>query len=259
VTITAADVARQARASGRDPRAALEELIRFELLAAEARREGLTLPPVSDGEIRAAMVRRLLARELEPTLGKAGIPESDLRALYDQNKSYFVHGRLVEVQMLALFIGRVRKQARREQITRDAERLAALIAERQPKTDAEFAAIANEGDWTNRGLMTMRKLQTAPGPDASPFGSAVAEAIQALHAPGEMTKLVADSDGYYIARYLSERPAKNVSFEAARAEIIDRYHEPWRQRRFLAFADQLARKHRAEVFLDRLDPTAEAR
>jgi hypothetical protein len=252
VVITVADVERQARASGADARAALEELVRFELLAAEARRHGVGLPSVRDDEIRAAMVRRLLARELEPTLRKRDVPEAELRARYEENRNYFEHGRLVEVQMLALFVGRVRKESKREQITRDAAALAAFVAAHPPQTNEEFAAIAEQREWADRGVMTMRKLQTPPGPGATPFGSPVADAIHALSAPGQMTKLMSDADGYYIARYLSERPAKHVSFEAARAEIVEKYYEVWRQQRFAALAAQLGRKYHAEVFAERL-------
>ncbi len=89
-------------------------------------------------------------------------------------------------------------------------------------------------------------------PGSKPFSSKVAQAIHALRAPGQTTKLVADDDGFYIARYLSERAPKRVEYAAARDEIITKYHDVWRKQRFVALTDELARKHGAQVFADRL-------
>ena len=81
--IHASEVAAQAQRSGRPPRQALDDLIRFQLLAERARQRsgGLVDPgPPSD----SLLVQRLLERDIEPALRPQDIPEEDLRRAYEQ-------------------------------------------------------------------------------------------------------------------------------------------------------------------------------
>jgi hypothetical protein len=76
--------------------------------------------------------------------------------------------------------------------------------------------------------------------------------VARLKKPGDTTPLIEDESGYHIARYISERAPKNVSFEEARAGLRDTMFEPWRQARFLKFVEDLGRDHTIEAYPERL-------
>src|SRR5207253_11215668 len=68
----------------------LEALVRNELLAQEAQREGLDKSPAVREATKRAMIQELIKKQLDEKLTGADLPESDLRAFYDQNINDFV-------------------------------------------------------------------------------------------------------------------------------------------------------------------------
>jgi hypothetical protein len=95
VPITEAALAAHARATGLSVEAALDDLVATELLAARALERGLAADPDVVEAGRRAMVRRWLDLEFAPTVAPDRIPESDLRAVYEANKHWMNHDRLV--------------------------------------------------------------------------------------------------------------------------------------------------------------------
>lgn len=91
ITITAARLAAYAAEHPeRSPRALAEELIEFELLAAEARRQQLTAEPTVQAAVARAMVRRYLIADFEPQWDPAKLPEHYVRRSYEQNIRRYV-------------------------------------------------------------------------------------------------------------------------------------------------------------------------
>lgn len=256
--ITASDVQRAARIWGASPSATLEKLVGFELLAAQARRDGQALGDADDDHLRAAMVRRYLESEVEPHLGPADIPEAELRARYAEAREHFVHTRLVEAQFLMIPTRRLKDEAQRQLAERTAREVAAHVAAHPELNVDQFSALYERPEWRAAKLLTFRRFQSAPGPSSQPFSSVVASAVHALGAPGQTTGLVQDDTGYYIARYVSERAARHDEFETARAELVSKYHDHWRKKRFLELTDQLGRKFRAQASPELLSDTDRA-
>jgi len=85
-----------------------------------------------------------------------------------------------------------------------------------------------------------------------PFEAAVGRVVATLKAPGDTTPLISADSGYHIARYISERPPENVSFEEARPRLRDQIYERWRQSAFLDFAQAAAGPHAIEAYPERL-------
>jgi hypothetical protein len=133
----------------------------------------------------------------------------------------------------------------REQTGRE---LALYLKSHPAKTLAEFSALAKDPAWAR----TTHCLQ-APLPG---HGQAAAQGrwrrSGKLRTPGDTTPLVVDEDGSFIARYISERPAENVSFEQARGKLQTGIYEHWRRQHFLDFTNKLEQSHRVEMHPDRL-------
>jgi hypothetical protein len=247
VAIHAEAVAAEMRRRGFDARQALERLVSFELLAREAG-ERVGPPDVEDrAGVDAMMVQRLIEREIEPRLVAAAIPAEEVRALYERGKKRFVHGRLVEVAVLAVFTGARMAPEPRARAAATARALAAAAAARPGLAAADLQALSGDPAWSEKGVgfsVTWQSLD-------EPFPRVLGEAVHALTAPGQTTPLVGDETGYYIARYLSEKPPANVTFEQAAPQLRVEMHEPWRRQKFLRLTMELGAEHEVEVFPDR--------
>ena len=142
VEIKQADVLRQMRFSGKAPREALDELIRFELLAAAAS----AVVPASDPDVvqaqAGAAVARMIAHEIEPRLGKQDVPDVVLRDVYEKARKAFVHPRLVEVAMLNVYTGARMKDAPRASAAETARALEQYLRQQPQQTVDGFQVIA---------------------------------------------------------------------------------------------------------------------
>lgn len=251
VPIFAAEVAAQATLTGKTPRAALQELIAFHSLAAAARDRGLTAnAPEHLRAVDQALVERLLERDFEPRVRREEVPEAELRAGYERAKRTFVHPRLVEIMVLAVYTGARMRPEPRERARRTAADLDRHIRTRPARTAEDFETVATDPTWLSRGVKRFRVFQSHD----EPFPAKVGAEAQKLKRPGDTTPLVEDETGLYIARYVSERPAQNRSFEEVRGELLEGYYPRWRQQRFLQFAAEISERQRARVLSAPAEP-----
>jgi len=248
VPIFGSQVLAEARRTGKPVGEALADLVTFHLLAERGRQSGWRPAAGSEREVKSMLVQRLLERELEPRMRPEAVPDSVLRPLYDRAKDTFVHSRLVEVGLLAIYTGvRMIPQARNER-TAGAKALAAYLQEHPPATLDAFAAIARDPAWSSRHVVYSRFLQSLHRPLSPAVGAQIAK----LRVEGEMTPMLSDDNGFYIARYLGERPAENISFAQARPRLLAGYLERWRQQQFQEYTGRGMHAHNVVAFFDRL-------
>ena len=229
------------RRTGLSARAALDQLVTFEVLA-QAAAASVAAPlddPAASEAIRTVEVQRLIEREIEPRIAKDSISDDEVRALYDRAKARFVHGRQVQVAVLCLFTGVRMKDPARARAQANARALKTFVDAQPDRDVARFEAISRMPEWVERNVSFTTVWQ---GEDA-PFPRVVGRAVAALTRPGDTTDVVGDDTGYYIARYVAERPAENVSFAQAAPGLREEMFEPWRRQRFLQLAMEMAKDH----------------
>jgi hypothetical protein len=248
VPIFAKQIEAEAKKTGKSARGALEDLVAFNLLAESARVQAFPLANTSDPDVRSALVQRMLEKELEPNLRPEAVPDSYLRPLYERARESFVHSRLVEVGLLAVFTGAPMQKEDREPREQTARDLAIYVKKHPAKTLDEFAAVARDPVWSKRSVTFRQMFQSTN----SPLSEAVGAEVGKLRAPGDTTPLVLNEDGGFIARYISERPAENITFEQTRGKLLLGVYEHWHREQFLEFTTKLARQHRVEMHPDRL-------
>ena len=248
VPIYATQVQAEAKRTAKPPREALDDLIAFHLLAERARWAGRHPATSSDEEVRSVLVQRLLEQELEPRLRPEAVPDSALLPLYERAKDSFVHPRLIEIGVLAVYTGAAMKDAPRQERALAARELAAYLKNHPAKSLEQFSAVAKDPAWSARKVVYGRFLQ---GLD-KPLSQVVGEEVAKQHTPGETTGLLSDEDGFYIARYIGDQPPANVSFAEARPKLLAAYLDRYQRKEFVEFADRLVRSHKAVVNYDRL-------
>ena len=247
VSISLRDLRAEMVRSGKDARAALAGLIDLEVLAGAAARAGTaTDPDVADARDRAA-VQRMIERDLEPRLTRDAVPDTVLRQVYDKALSVFVHPRLVEVAMLSVYTGARMKDEPRARALDTARALDAYLRSHPPPTPDAFEAVASQPSWKEQRVKHARLLQALDEPFAADVGRVVGQ----LKGPGDTTPLISAESGYHIARYVSERPPENISFEAARDRLRDQVLDRWRASAFLDYTQAAAGPHVIEAFPER--------
>ncbi|HEY8924055.1 MAG TPA: peptidylprolyl isomerase, partial [Polyangia bacterium] len=255
VPITAADVAAQMAASpGIGRRRALEDRIVFELLAQEAARHDLPPDTVDQhAALVAVEAQRLVERDIEPRLTREAISDADVRALYERGRPRFVHGRLVETAVVHVFTGARMKDEPRARSEQNARLMRAALDQHPPRTLAELEAFVQQKEWIDRKVGLTKVWQDVDGDQ--PFPAVVARALRSLSTPGALTPLVGDETGYYVAMYLSERPAENRTFAEVAPGLRAEMYEPWRRQRFMRLATELTAGHDIEANPDLLTAT----
>jgi hypothetical protein len=245
VPIFAAEVADQAAHTGKPPRAALDDLIALNLLAERVRARW---PPQDrDAEARALeremLVQRLVERDFEATSRPQDMPDAAVRVLYDAAYDKFVHPHLVEVAVLTLTPGKRATPEQRAEAKKTMTELAAVVALRRERTPEDLQVLSLEDTWRSRRVGYFRFMQAGDKPYTAKFGAVV----EKMKTPGETSGLIEDEFGFYIARYVGERPAQNQTFEQVKKELREGYYPRWRQAKFLEFAQQLAAQHEVEI------------
>ena len=237
------------------PREALSELISLHALAERAHHETPFRPDWLDPELRSALAERLIEREVWPQVQQDSVPDQELRAIYQKAIDAFVNPRLVDAGFLVVYTGAPMKPGPRSEREATAKALAAMVASRIVHGPEDFEAIAKDPVWSGR-LVTFRR--TVQGPD-QPFSAEVGAAVLKLKAPGDVTPLIQDPDGFFLATYAGEKPPVNQSFAEVRAELRQRYYERWRVQRTEQLTREMAKGHRVEIHPQLLNQNAPER
>jgi peptidyl-prolyl cis-trans isomerase C len=89
----------------------LENLIRNELLAQEAKREGFDKSPAVKEQMKRAMIQELIKKQLDEKLNGADIPDADLKKFYDTHIEDFVKAERARVFHILLTAGNAKEKA----------------------------------------------------------------------------------------------------------------------------------------------------
>jgi parvulin-like peptidyl-prolyl isomerase len=198
----------------------VENLVRFELLAQEARRRGLDKDPEVQSTLEKVLVQRLVRVETEkPELSQ--IPDEELRKAYDANLSEFVRPERIRVSHLFLAApkGDPARAKKKTELTQ-------LLAQLKGKSAAdpaafETAARARSDDQTSKaaggdlGLRTRDELSALIGPE-------VAEAAFKLQVVGELTSVVESDKGLHLLRMTGRQAGHDQPFELAKTQLQQR-------------------------------------
>jgi len=193
----------------------LDEIIRAELLAAEARRRGLDRDPETVERIRQILRDELLRQVRAELPGPEQIPEAEVRSYYDEHRDEF---REPERRRVATIELRTRQQA--EQLLAKAQtatpaewgRLVREHSAETPASDADSRPLELAGD---RGIVSLGDHGGNPQ-----VPEPVRQAVFKIGQVGQVLGEVVEADGrFHIVRLIGKTEARMRGYQDAQRSI----------------------------------------
>jgi peptidyl-prolyl cis-trans isomerase C len=224
----------------------LDNLIRFEVLAREAERQGLAKDPDVQMTLKKIMVQKLVQKSFQDPGTAATTPEPELAKYYEDHKGEYQRPR--RVRIAAVVFNAPQGSPDRAQKLAVAQKALAKLKAEEKKNTLAFAQIVSEYSEDAATKATAGDLQFKSAEELEQAHSkAVAEAAFKLK-PGETSGVVQAPQGLYILKYTGEQPELNRTFDQVKAQIANKLQREKRTKEFDAWLKGL--REQAKVSID---------
>ncbi len=217
----------------------LDSLVRYDVLAIEARKRGYERDPEVLRVAKDKMVRLFLQQEVLEKVKPSDVPEADVEKFYREHATDYVRPETVRIsQILVKDRGKALKV------------LAAVKA--APKSDMKafrdlVDQYSEDADSKPRGGdLTQFDRATTQHPQS------VVAAAFALKNVGDVSDLVHTDMGFAVLKLTDKRPAVSRSLEEAKPEIQRRLLEELRTKRKKELVEEARQTVKVEIFEDQL-------
>ena len=226
----------------------LDSLVRFELMAAEAKRRGYDKLPEVRRTRNQVMIQQMMKEEFEEKIKLSDVTDAEIKAHYDANKDEFHKPEQVRASHIL-----IKNRGTAQRVLRQ------LLAKR---TDVNlFRNLAqkhNEDTETNERFGDLRFF-SRPGEAGAveALPSEVATAAFSLKKIGDLhAELVKSDAGHHIVKLTGRRAALSRSLEEARRPI---QNQLWRQKREKKVEDFVAKLRKDAKVQENLNLLSEVR
>ncbi|HWV37404.1 MAG TPA: peptidyl-prolyl cis-trans isomerase [Vulgatibacter sp.] len=223
----------------------LDNMIRFELLAQEAKRRGFENDPEVQSAMKKTMVQKLMRAEFDDSKDVGEIPESELRAFYDANITDYVKPE--RARMSHVFFAAAKNDPNRAKVRAEANKaLAALKAKDADKNAfAELAKTRSDDNASKRAggdlsFKTKEELTEA-------WGAEVTKAAFELKEIGDLASVVETEKGFHLVKLTGRQNALDRPFDSVKNQIMSRLSREKRTKAFDAFVEGLKENAKVEV------------
>jgi peptidyl-prolyl cis-trans isomerase C len=218
----------------------LDNLVRFEVLAAEAKKRGLDQDPEVIRTMKQVMIQKLMKNEFDTRVKLEDVTEAEMKKFYDEHSEEF--NKPEEVRASAII---VKDKATATKAVAEAKALQA--------TDAKGF----------RDLVTKYstdEITKARGGDLRYFSvgstevpSEVVEAGLKLEKTGDIAGPIATKGGFYIIKQTARRKALSKSYDEVKRQIQSRLFRDKKQKAMEDFIANLRSQAKVTVHEDNLD------
>jgi len=224
----------------------LDNLIRQEVLAVEAERQGLDKDPDVRATLRKIMVQKLVQKKFtQDAAAPVDVPEADLQKYYDEHRAEYVRPRKVRVH--AVVFNAPAASAERAKKLALAKKALQKAKTEEKKNPLAFAQIVAEYSEDAATKSSAGDLQFRSHDELEQSHSkAVADAAFALK-PGETSGVVQSPTALYLLRFTGEQPEVNRSFDQVRTQIANKLSREKKTREFDEWLKGLREKARITV------------
>jgi peptidyl-prolyl cis-trans isomerase C len=217
----------------------LDSLIRYEVLAIEARKRGYANDPEVVQAAKDKMVKLFTQQEIIDKLKASDITEAEVKRYYQDHASDYLRPATVRASQIV-----IKAPARAARVLAEARSL--------PKSDMKafrdlVARYSEDADSKQRGgdLMQFDQRSTQHPP-------AVVAAAFALKEIGDLSEPVSTPLGFAILKLTDRHPALSRSLEESRSEIQRHLLDELRNRKKRELVDEARKRVRVEIFEDQL-------
>jgi peptidyl-prolyl cis-trans isomerase C len=218
----------------------IEGLIRVELLAREAVRQGLQNDPDVVETVKKVLAQKALQQALEKNAPQP--TDDEVKAWYDSHQADFQRPEMVQVQDLFLTADS-KDAAKRKARSDEAAKLLARAKALKPDDDPGFSALVKASSDDALTKQIGGDLRPMPTADLEArYGTEVGQAAKALHTPGELSPVVATDKGFHILRLKARAPAHVQPLDEVKMQIKNRLYSEKRT----AASDELLKRLKSE-------------
>jgi peptidyl-prolyl cis-trans isomerase C len=219
----------------------LDNLIRFEVLAEEAKRQKLDQDPEVQLTLRKIMVQKLVQRSFQDGGAGKELPDAELQKYYDEHKDEFVRAK--KARVAAIILPSPAGSPDRAKKVAIAKKAIAKVKAEEKKNPMAFQQAVGEftEDAATKGVSGDLGFKSAEELEKS-FGKEVATAAFALKA-GETSGVVEGAQGVYVIRVAGLQEELSRSFDQVKAQINQKLSRERRTKEF----DDLVKKLREEA------------
>lgn len=203
----------------------VENMMRVELLAAEAARRGYDKNPAVVRTVKDSSVQALLRQELDGKLSPQSVPAEEVKAYYEAHESEFHRPAMRRASKIVLATEEEAKKLLSEAQSADVRGFSELA--KQHSIDAETKL--RGGDM---GYFPRTPAAGSPGDNVP---EALREAVFKLKNPGDTSPApVPVEGGFALLRLTGERPERHTELSDAEPSIRSKL---WREKRQKALSD----------------------
>jgi peptidyl-prolyl cis-trans isomerase C len=217
----------------------LDSLIRYQVLAIEARKRGFEHDPEVQRVAKDKMVKLFTQQEILDKVKPTDVPDAEVEKYYKEHTTDYVRPETVRASQIV-----VKERAKAVKVLAEAKAL--------PKSDMKafrdlVMKYSEDADSKQRGgdlLQIDRATTHQPAP--------VVQAAFALKEVGDVSDLVPTDKGFAILRLTEHRAAFSRSLEDAKGEIQRRLVDDLRNKRKKEFVDAARGNIKVEIYEDQL-------
>ena len=216
----------------------LDNMLRFELLAKAAEKEGLANDPDVLFTMKKVMVSKYYQRFFQDKDAAANVPDAEVQKYYDEHKDEFhrparIHAAHVFLKAEAGSPERARKAA-------EAKKLLAQVLADEKKNPAAFATAARTAsdDAASKPLGGDLALKTRDELEKA-YGKEVAEATFRTGDNQTYTSVVETPKGFHLVRVIGRQPELNRTLEEVKPQIAAKLNAQRKTKEFDEFVKKL--------------------
>jgi peptidyl-prolyl cis-trans isomerase C len=225
----------------------LENLVRNELLAQEARRQGFDKSPAVKEQMKRAMIQELIKKQLDERLSGADIADGELKKFYDAHLDDFVKPERARVFHILLAAANPKELAAAK---KHAQELLRDIEAREKKGEVNaFQTVAMKESKDQLSAPMGGDLRFLSKDElAKAYNPPLAEAAFALKNPGDKAGPVETAAGVELVKLQVKTVALNRNFDESKESIRGRMARERRSREYDDWMKKL--RENAKVSID---------
>ena len=223
----------------------VDNIVRVELLAAEARRRGLQNEPEVVDAAKKMMVQKLIQKEFDEKKGTT--TDAEIAEYYEKHKADYVKPETTRLS--DIFIASAKGDPDRAKKKKQADEVLTKAKANKPTDSAAYIALVRQYSEDSKTKPVDGDMRFLTETDlTAQFSPQVAAAGASLKQLGDLSPVVETDQGFYILRFQGRQAAINHGLDQVKTQIDSRIKYDKRQQNFNKFVETL--KANAKYKLD---------